>query len=97
MTGGGYLAPVAALSIVAFSDPNDVLSYAIPVGYENEYMDSRLCPEVVNVSVNVVDAINLFGIGEFVNPMAAHDAYENDERVIGLMVGGQGTTKQIPG
>ncbi len=94
MTGGGYPAPVAALSIVAFSDPNDVLSYAIPVGYENEYMDSRLCPEVVNVSVNVVDAINLFGIGEFVNPMAA---YENDERVIGLMVGGQGTTKQIPG
>ncbi len=38
----------------------DVLSYAIPIGYENEYMDSRLCPEIVNVSVNVVDAINLF-------------------------------------
>ncbi len=74
----------------------DVLSYAIPVGYENEYMDSRLCPEVVNVSVNVVDAINLFGIGEFVNPMAAHDAYENDERVIGLMVGGVGYDETDP-
>ena len=96
MTGGGYLAPVAALSIVAFSDPNDVLSYAIPVGYENEYMDSRLCPEVVNVSVNVVDAINLFGIGEFVNPMAAHEAYENDNRVIGLMVGGVGYDETDP-
>lgn len=81
---------MAALSIVAFSDPNDVLSYAIPVGYEDEYMDSRRCPEVVNVSINVVDAINLFGIGGFVNPMAAHEAYENDERVIGLMVGGIG-------
>ena len=81
---------MAALSIIAFSDPNDVLSYAIPVGYEDKYLDSRLCPEIVNVSVNVVDAINFFGIDEFVNPMAAHDGYENDERVIGLMVGGIG-------
>jgi hypothetical protein len=81
---------MAELSIVAFSDPNDVLSYAIPVGYEDKYMDSRLCPEVVNVSVNVVDPIDLFGMAEFVNPMAAHDGYENDERVIGLMVGGIG-------
>ncbi len=81
---------MAALSIIAFSDPNDVLSYAIPVGYEDKYLDSRLCPEIVNVSVNVVDPIDLFGMAEFVNPMAAHDGYENDERVIGLMVGGIG-------
>ncbi len=53
-------------------------------------MDSRLCPEIVNVSVNVVDAINLFGMGEIVNPMAAHDSYEEDARVIGLIVGGIG-------
>ncbi len=81
---------ITALSIIAFSDPNDALSYAIPVDYEDKYLDSRLCPEIVNVSVNVVDPINLFGMAEFVNPMAAHDAYEDDERVIGLMVGGMG-------
>ncbi len=81
---------MAELSIIAFSDPNDVLSYAIPVDYEDKYLDSRLCPEIVNVSVNVVDPISLFGMGEFVNPMGAHDAYEDDERVIGLMVGGMG-------
>ncbi len=84
------------LSIVAFSDPNDALSYAIPVDYEHEYMDSRICPEIVNVNVNVVDPINVFGLTEFVNPMAAHGAYENDERVIGLIVNGIGNEKVDP-
>ena len=50
----------------------------------------------MNLSVNVVDPINFFGIGEFVNPMAAHDAYEDDERVIGLMVGGVGYDETDP-
>ena len=81
---------IGGLSIIAFSDPNDPLSYGLPMDYEDAYMDSRLCPEIVNVSVNVVDAINLFGMGEFVNPMAAHDSYEADDRVIGLIVGGIG-------
>ncbi len=87
---------MAKLSIIAFSDPNDLLSYALPVGYEDKYLDSRLSPEVVNVSVNIVDAIDLFGMGEFVNPMAAHDSYEDDERVIGLMVGGVGYGETNP-
>jgi hypothetical protein len=78
------------LSIVAFSDPNDALSYALPSGYEDKYMDSRLCPEIVNVSVSVADPINLFGLTDFVNPMSAHDSYDNDERVIGLIVDGIG-------
>jgi hypothetical protein len=78
------------LSIIAFSDPNDALSYAIPADYEDMYMDSRLCPAIVNVSVNVADSINIFGIADFVNPMSAHDSYEDDERVIGLMVDGIG-------
>lgn len=80
----------AELSIVAFSDPNDALSYALPSDYENKNMDSRLCPQIVNVSVSVVDPINLFGFGDVVNPMSAHDSYEDDERVIGLIVGGIG-------
>jgi predicted alpha/beta hydrolase family esterase len=32
------------LRIVAFSDPNDLFSYAIPPKYADENMDSRLCP-----------------------------------------------------
>ena len=79
------------LSIVAFSDPNDALSYALPQGYEDKFMDSRVCPEIINVSVNVVDPINLFGISKLTNPMAAHGAYEDDARVIGLIVDGIGT------
>ena len=84
------------LSIVAFSDPNDALSYALPVGYEEKYMDSRVCPEIVNVNVNVVDPINVFGLTEFTNPMAAHDSYENDRRVIGLIVDGIGNEDVDP-
>ena len=86
----------SALSIVAFSDPNDALSYAIPAEFESEHIDSRLCPEIVNVSVNVAEPINLFGIGEFVNPMTAHDSYEDDKRVIGLIVGGIGYENTDP-
>jgi hypothetical protein len=78
------------LFIIAFSDPNDALSYALPPGYEDRYMDSRLCPAIVNVSVNVADPINLFGLTDFVNPMTAHGSYEDDEHVIGLIVGGIG-------
>jgi hypothetical protein len=81
------------LSIVAFSDPNDALSYAIPPGYENAYIDSRLCPEIVNVSVNVAEPIDLFGFGEVVNPMTAHASYEDDPRVIGLIADGIGHEK----
>jgi len=84
------------LSIVAFSDPNDALSYALPLDYADKYMDSRLCPKIVNVSVNVADPINLFGLADFVNPMSAHSAYEDDERVIGLMVGGIGNQEVDP-
>jgi hypothetical protein len=78
------------LFIVAFSDPNDPLSYAIPTGFAEDHIDSRLCPRIVNVSVAVTDTINLLGLGEFAHPMKAHTEYENDARVIGLIVGGIG-------
>lgn len=84
------------LSIVAFSDPNDALSYALPVDYEEKFMDSRICPEIINVSVSVVDPINLFGLGDFTNPMAAHDLYDDDARVIGLIVDGIGNEDVDP-
>jgi hypothetical protein len=76
--------------IVAFSDPNDPLSYSIPAGYEEERMDSRLCPQLVNVSVGVTEVIDLFGIGEIAHPVKAHELYDDDERVIGIIAAGIG-------
>ena len=76
------------LRIVAFSDPNDLFSYAIPPKYADENMDARLCPKITNVVLNIAPVNNLFGLGEFANPLTAHNAYDNDERVIGLIAQG---------
>lgn len=78
------------LAIYAFSDPNDVLSYPIPPKFANDYLDSRLCPKVTNVAINVTEPISLFGISDFANPAAAHADYEHDERVIALIAHGIG-------
>lgn len=75
------------INIVAFSDPNDILSYAIPQPFVDKYLDSRICPLVTNVSVNVAPEITAFGIG-IVNPVAAHTDYDNNAHVINLMTRG---------
>ena len=82
--------------IVAFSDPNDLLSYAVPPQFAEEFIDSRLCPQVVNVTVNVAPVTALPVIGDFANPLAAHNDYEADERGIGLITNGIGTGKTAP-
>ena len=79
------------LSIYAFSDPNDILSYPIPPKFVQQYIDSRLCPSATNISINVAKEISLFGFGEFANPGEAHGGYDNDERVISLIAHGVGT------
>jgi hypothetical protein len=76
--------------LIAFSDPNDLLSYPIPDRFVRDYVDSRLCPRQVNVTINVAPVADLIGLGEFANPLAAHVDYENDERVIGLITRGLG-------
>lgn len=72
------------LNIVAFTDPNDLLSYAITQDFVDHYLDSRMCPIVTNIHINVSDRITAFGI-EVVNPIAAHGNYDSDERVIELI------------
>ena len=79
------------LSIYAFSDPNDILSYPIPPQFTEDYIDSRLCPSTTNVSINVAKPINLFGLGEIADPGEAHGGYDQDERVIALIAQGIGT------
>ncbi len=78
------------LPIYAFSDPNDLLSYPIPPNFADQYLDSRLCPKVTNIAINVAKLISLFGFGEFANPASAHGDYDHDERVIALIAHGFG-------
>ncbi|MCI0653982.1 MAG: hypothetical protein L0Y39_05835 [Methylococcaceae bacterium] len=77
-------------TIIAFSDPNDLLSYAIPQGFVETYLDSRLCIDVVNVNINVAEIIDLIGLGEFANPVKAHTDYDSDDRVVALVAKGIG-------
>lgn len=82
-------------NIVAFSDPNDLLSYDVPQSFTDQYMDSRMCPVVSNVSLNVAEEISAFGIG-VVNPVAAHTLYDNDERVVNMIANGATNYKEDP-
>lgn len=84
------------IAIVAFSDPNDVMSYSIPQGFLDEHVDSRICPSLVNVVLNVADLISFFGVGQFANPLTAHSEYDDDERVIGLITRGIGNDHVDP-
>ena len=84
------------LNIYAFSDPNDLLSYPIPPNLAHRYLDSRLCPTVTNISINVARLIDLFGISEVANPAAAHGNYDHDERVIEIIAHGIGQTGASP-
>lgn len=77
-------------SIVAVSDPNDILSYAIPHHFAEKYLDSRLCVSVTNVNINVAKIYDAFGIGKVANPMDAHIGYTTDDRVIALLASGIG-------
>lgn len=81
---------VKKTTIIAFSDPNDLLSYAIPQGFLENYLDSRLCIDVVNVNINVAEIIDLIGLGEFANPVKAHTDYDSDDRVVALVAKGIG-------
>lgn len=81
--------------LVAFSDPNDLFSYALPPSFINEYMDSRLCPTLTNAILNVSDVTDIF-VGQFANPLAAHTEYDNDPRVIGLIAKGIGHSEVDP-
>ncbi|MGR9106162.1 MAG: hypothetical protein ACU843_04435 [Gammaproteobacteria bacterium] len=78
-------------TIIAFSDPNDLLSYAIPQGFVESYLDSRLCIDVVNVNINVAEIIDLIGLGELANPVTAHTNYDSDDRIVALIAKGIGT------
>jgi len=76
--------------IIAFSDPNDLLSYAIPPRFVDKYLDSRLCVDVTNININVAFVYDFFGVGKLANPMEAHIGYDTDDRVVALIAKGVG-------
>lgn len=84
----GHQRILKKLEIVAFSDPNDILSYSVPPRFTTEYIDSRICPEMVNVSLNISGVRNLFGAADFADPLGAHSDYLSDDRVLSLIVHG---------
>jgi hypothetical protein len=79
-----------ATELIAFSDPNDLLSYPIPDAFVRGHVDSRLCPKQVNVTINIAPVRSVLGLGEFANPLVAHSGYDDDERVIALITRGIG-------
>ena len=87
---------VGRLDIYAFSDPNDMLSYPIPRNFAAERIDSRICPSITNISINVVKPVNLFGVTDFANPLAAHVGYDHDARVIDMIACGIGPGNASP-
>lgn len=76
-----------SMNVIAFSDPNDLLSYDVPQAFADTYIDSRLCPYVTNVNINIAEEISAFGIA-VVNPLAAHTEYDNDDRIISIIANG---------
>jgi hypothetical protein len=83
-------------NLIAFNDPNDIMSYPIPDDFIQYDIDSRLCPRVANVTLNVANVISVPAAGTFANPLAAHSDYEADERVIALMTAGLGQPETLP-
>jgi hypothetical protein len=82
--------------IIAFSDPNDLLSYAIPPGFAEKYIDSRLCAKITNVNINIAKIMDVIGLTELANPLDAHVGYDQDDRVIAMIAKGIGAKSAAP-
>jgi hypothetical protein len=81
--------------IIAFNDPNDILSYTITEEFMNRYLDSRLCIDTTNININVADVTGVFGL-DYANPLDAHGGYETDERVLAMIAHGIGNQDTSP-
>jgi len=81
--------------VIAFSDPNDILSYAIPPGFMMNNIDSRLCAYKTNITINVANVVDLMGIS-YANPLEAHSGYKTDDRVLSLIINGIGNENTSP-
>lgn len=76
--------------LIAFNDPNDLMSYPVPDLFAERYIDSRLCPDMTSVTINIARVRSILGFGEAANPLKAHGGYDGDERVGELIARGAG-------
>jgi len=89
------LRTLSETDVIAFNDPNDILSYTITKEFTDQYLDSRLCLETTNININVADVTGAFGI-DYASPDDAHNGYLTDERVIAMIVNGAGNKNISP-
>jgi len=89
------LRTLSNLDIIAFNDPNDILSYTITKEFMDRYLDSRLCIDTTNIEINVADVTGIFGM-DYANPGDAHSGYLTDERVLAMIVNGVGNENTSP-
>ena len=86
----------AETQIVAFSDPNDLMSYPVPDQFADKFIELRLCPSVTNVTINVAAVNSFLGLGDVANPLSAHSGYGPDDRVGALIAQGAGNPHVAP-
>ena len=89
------LRTLSETNIIAFSDPNDILSYTITNDFMRRYIDSRICYKTTNININVAEVKGIFGI-DYANPLDAHSGYHTDKRVLALIVNGVGNENTLP-
>jgi len=87
---------VSRTDIIAFSDPNDLLSFGIPPGFAEKFIDSRLCARITNVNINIAKIMDAFGMTDLANPLEAHVGYDTDDRVIAMIARGVGNPNASP-
>lgn len=87
---------LSGTNIIAFSDPNDLLSYGIPPGFAEDYIDARLCTHITNININIAKVMDAFGITDLANPLEAHVGYDQDDRVVAMIAKGIGHADAAP-
>ena len=89
------LRTLSETDIIAFNDPNDILSYTITSDFMRRYIDSRICYRTTNININVAEIDGIFGI-TYANPLDAHSGYHTDKRVLALIANGVGNENTSP-
>jgi hypothetical protein len=75
------------LEIVTVSDPNDLLSYPLPIWLADEFPGDRF----VNVTTLIAER---FLAGTVANPIQAHTGHLRSKKVMKMLVNGAGTVRQ---
>ena len=81
-----------SLSVVAVTDPNDLLSYPLPTHIPTKFVDKEFCPKFSNVIINIAKEITFLEYLNFADPLTAHTDYDKDKRVTELIVYGSAAT-----